>query len=79
MKIKMELVLKETDECVLFETTLYNVKAHEFVFTVNPANDDECVYAIGGIKIWRPKGNVICAEDVELFSFKVIMSLNKLP
>lgn len=41
MKIKMEFVLKETGECVLFETTLDNVKAHEFVFIVNPVNDDE--------------------------------------
>ena len=71
MKIKMEFVLKETGECVLFETTLDNVKAHEFVFIVNPVNNDEYVYVIGGIKIWRPKGNVICAEEVELLSLKV--------
>lgn len=73
MKIKMEFVLKETGECVLFETTFDNVKAHEFVFIfiVNPVNDDEYVYVIGGIKIWRPKGNVICAEEVELLSLKV--------
>lgn len=71
MKFKMEFVLKENGECVVFETTLDNVKVHGFIYIENPENDDEYVYVIGGTKIWRPKGNVICAEEVELLSLKI--------
>lgn len=70
MKIKIEFVLKENGECVLFETTLDNVKARNFVFIVNQVNE-EYVYVIGGTKIWRTRENVICAEEVELRSLKV--------
>ena len=72
MKVRIQFVLKETGECVLFETELDdNVKAHEFIFIVNPANDDKYVYAIGGTKIWKPNGNVLCAEEVALLSLRI--------
>lgn len=71
MKIKMEFVLKETGECVLFETALDNAKAHECASIVNPVNDDGYMYTIGGTKIWRPKGNMICAEEGELLSLRI--------
>lgn len=71
MKIKIEFVLKETGECVLFETTLDDTKKHEFVFITNYVNGEEYVYVISGTKIWRPMRNVICAERVDLLSLKV--------
>ncbi len=74
IKLKIEFVLKETGECVIHETTLEEMKPFgNFVYIVNPVNDDEeeyFVYAIGGVKVWRPEGNVICAHEVELLSLK---------
>lgn len=70
MKIKMEFVLKETGERVFFETTLDNAKAHECASIVDSVNDDGYMYTIGGTKIWRPRGNMICAED-DLLSLRV--------
>lgn len=74
VKIKIEFVLRETGECVIYETTLEEMKPYgNFVYITNPINDEEeeyFAYAIGGIKVWRPEGNVICAKEVELLSLK---------
>lgn len=71
MKLRIEFVMKETGECVIYETTLKNPKIMNFVYIKNPVNDEEFVYSIGGFKVWRPKGNVVCAEEVALESLKV--------
>ena len=71
IKLKIEFMLRETGECVVYETTLEKMKPiGNFVYIVNPVNGEEFVYAIGGIKVWRPEGNVICAHEVELLSLK---------
>ena len=71
IKLKIEFVLKETGECVIYETTLKEMKPYgNFVCITNPVNGDEYVYAIGSVKIWIPEGNVICAKEVELLSLK---------
>lgn len=72
MKLKIEFVLKETGECEIFETTLdKNVKVHDFVYFKNELNGSEYTYVLGSFKIWRPKHNVICAEEVELLNLKI--------
>ena len=71
MKLKIEFVMKETGECVIYETTLENPKITHFVYIKNPVNDEEFVYSVGGFKIWRPIGNIICGEQVALESLKV--------
>lgn len=74
IKLKIEFVLRKTGECVVRELTLEEMKPFgSFVYIANPVNDEEeeyFVYAIGGIKVWRPEGNVICAHEVELLSLK---------
>ena len=72
MKIKIEFVLSETGEYESFEVTLKeNVKAHDFVFFTNELNGEEYAYVFGGCKIWKPKHNVICAEEVKLLKLKI--------
>lgn len=74
MKLRIEFVMKETGECVIYETTLKNPSIMSLVYIKNPVDNKEFVYSVGSFKIWRPKGNVICAEEVALESLKIEVS-----
>ena len=68
MKIKIEFEIKETGEYVKFEGELEEKENMfgEIVYFENDINSDAYVYAIGSMKIYKPKYNVACVEKVDL-------------
>lgn len=63
MKLKIAFVNAETGELVEFECTIKDFSNNLICFK---NHDDEYAYFLGTTKIWKPKHNVVCAEEVEL-------------
>ena len=74
MRIKIEFIEKENGEFHSFETTIeenQNKVGNLLIFDSKINKNETFVYPIGGCKVYRKRGNILCAEEIELLDLNV--------
>ena len=66
MKLKIEFEIKGTRENKVFEVECIEGIGPFYCMSLKNDLGEEYTYALHSHKVWKPRGNILCAEQVEL-------------